>query len=258
MQTDFSGDLGMWQRRVAESPEGFGRRMAVFEALGPRPGQAMLDLGCGGGQLTHDMALAVGAAGRAVGLDSSADQIRAAQALCSGLPQAELMIADALAMPFDDGVLDGMGSIQVLDYIPDVDAALHEARRVMKRGAKAAIVCVLWDHFRFHGAEPALDARMMEAFRAHCPHQMLPLALPDRLVKAGFGGVTRKPLPIFNGALHERAASFWLSKLVATFGIGQGIPAEEARDWLDQLAHADRAGRFAFVSMPILTTATAL
>lgn len=258
MGSGFSGDVGLWQRRVAEGPEGIARRMAVFDALEPRPGQSMLDLGCGGGHLTRDIARAVGQNGRAVGLDASADQITAAQTVCEGLSQVELITGDALALPFDDGVFDGMGSIQVLDYIDDTDRALRETRRVMKTGAKAAIVCVLWDHFRFHGAEPKLDARMMEAFRAHCPHQMLPLELPNKLLDAGFGGVTRRPLPIFNGSLHENAASFWLSKLVAMFGMSRGIPAQDANDWLTQLALADREGRFGFVSTPALTTATAI
>lgn len=255
---EFAGDIGLWQRRVAEGPEGIARRMAVFEALSPRSGAAMLDLGCGGGHLTRDIAVAVGESGRAVGLDASADQIDAAKAECSGLAQAELVVGDALSTTFEDDAFDGLGTIQVLDYIDDTDRALSEARRILKTGAKIAIVCVLWDHFRFHGAEPALDARMMEAFRAHCPHQMLPLALPGKLASAGFGGVARRPLPIFNGALHEHAAGFWLSKLVAVFGVFQGLTEQETQDWLDQLAQADQEGRFGFVSMPVLTTATAL
>jgi hypothetical protein len=30
---DFSGDIGLWQRKITEGPEGTARRMAVFEAL---------------------------------------------------------------------------------------------------------------------------------------------------------------------------------------------------------------------------------
>ena len=72
---DFTGDIGLWQRKVAECPEGMARRMAVFEALAVESGQAVLDLGCGGGHLVREIALAVGAGGRAVGFDVSADQL---------------------------------------------------------------------------------------------------------------------------------------------------------------------------------------
>ena len=88
---DFDGDFSLWQRKIAESLEGTARRLAVLEALSIKTGQAILDLGCGGGHLVRDIALAVGDSGRAVGLDASADQLDAANALCAGLAAVELI-----------------------------------------------------------------------------------------------------------------------------------------------------------------------
>ncbi len=255
---DFSGDIGLWQRRIAEGPEGVARRMAAMEALAIRPGQAILDLGCGGGHLVRDLALAVGPDGRATGLDASADQIAAAESLCEDLPGAELLAGDATDMPFEDRAFDGIASIQTLEYIPDVDAALAEARRVLRPGGVMAVVSVLWDHWRFHGADPELTGRMLETWRAHCHHQMLPLEMPRRMAAAGFGGVTRRPIGFLNGALHENAYAFWAARIVAAYGTAQGVAEDDARRWLDQLAEADRQGRFGFVSVPVLTTATAV
>ena len=76
---DFGGDIGLWQRKITEGFEGASRRMAVFEALSIKSGHAVLDLGCGGGHLVRDIALAVGDKGRAVGLDASADQLSTAR-----------------------------------------------------------------------------------------------------------------------------------------------------------------------------------
>ena len=255
---DFSGDFGLWQRKIAESPEGVARRLAVFDALAVEAGQAILDLGCGGGHLVREIALAVGAGGRAVGFDVSPDQLEAARGICDGLPAAELIEGEATGMAFEDGAFDGLASIQTLEYIPDVDRALAEARRVMAPGSTAALVSVLWDHWRFHGAEPELTERILDAWRAHCPHQMLPMELPRRLTAAGFGGVTRKPIAFLNGARHENTYALWAAKVAAAFAIGQGIAEEDAARWLDQLAQADREGRFGFVSVPVLTTATAI
>ncbi len=255
---DFTGNVGYWQRRLAEGPEGIVRRMAIFEALAVESGQAILDLGCGGGHLVRELALAVGDGGRAVGLDASADQLAAARALCDGLPAAELVEGDATKMPFADGAFEGLASIQALEYVADVDGALAEIRRVLKPGGKAALISALWDHWRYHGAEPELNDRMLDAFRAHCPHQMLPMELPRKLLAAGFGGVVRRPLAFLNGTLHENAYALWAAKVVAAFAIGQGIAKEDAVRWLDQLAEADREGRFGFVSVPVLTTATAI
>jgi len=40
--------------------------------------------------------------------------------------------------------------------------------------------------------------------------------------------------------------------------MGKGVKEEDAMQWLDQLAQADREGRFGFVSVPVLTTAIAV
>jgi len=255
---DFSGDIGLWQRKIAEGPEGTARRMAVFEALAIESGQAVLDLGCGGGHLVREIALAVGVSGRAVGLDMSTEQLDAARAVCAGLPAAELIEGDATDMSFVEGTFDGLASIQTLEYIADIERALAEARRVLKSGGKAAFVSVLWDHWRFHGADPELNDRMLDVWRAHCPHQMLPMEMPRKLAAAGFGGVMRKPIAFLNGALNENAYALWAAKVVAAFAIGQGVPEEDAKRWLEQLDQADKEGRFGFVSVPVLTTATAI
>jgi len=255
---DFSGDFGLWQRKLAEGLEGVARRMSAFTALAVESGQAVLDVGCGGGHLVRELALAVGDGGRAVGLDINAEQIGVARDLCAGLPAAELVEGQATNMPFDDGAFDGVVSIQALEYIPDVDSALTEVRRVLKPGGKAAFISVLWDHWRFHGPDSELNERVLGAWRAHCTHQMLPIEMPRKLAATGFGGAFCRPIAFMNNSLHENAFAFWASKLAAGFAVGQGVPEVDARRWQDQLAQADKEGRFAFVSVPVLTTATAI
>jgi SAM-dependent methyltransferase len=253
---DFGGDIGLWQRKLSECPEGTARRLAVFKALAIKTGQSILDLGCGGGHLVRDVALAVGDSGRVVGLDASKDQLSSAATVCPGLSAVDLVEGDATDMPFDDGEFDGLASIQTLEYIPDVDRAIREARRVLKPGAKAALVSVLWDHWRFHGAEPVLNNKMHDVWRNHCSHQMLPSELPGKLEAAGFAGIAQKPIAFVNGTMHENTYASWASKLVAAFAIGNGVTNEDANQWLAQLDTADSEGRFCFVSVPVLTTAT--
>jgi SAM-dependent methyltransferase len=254
---DFGGDIGLWQRKLSECPEGTARRLAVFNALAIKTGQSILDLGCGGGHLLRDVALAVGDSGRVVGFDVNKDQLSSAGTLCHGLSAVDLVEGDATNMPFDDGEFDSLTSIQTLEYIPDVDRAISEARRVLKPGGKAALVSVLWDHWRFHGAEPVLNNKMHDVWRDHCPHQMLPSQLPGKLETAGFAGIAQVPIAFMNGTMHENAYASWAAKLVAAFAIGNGVTDEDAILWLAQLDKADSEGRFCFVSVPVLTTATA-
>lgn len=253
---DFSGDIGHWQRRIAEGPEGAKRRLATFDALEIAPGDSVLEVGCGGGALTREIAIAVGGKGRAVGIDLNPEQLAAAEALCRDLPGAELVNGDATELPFEDDSFDGYAAINTLEYIPEVEAALVEAHRVLKRGGRFAAISVLWDLWQYHGPEPELTGRMLDAWRAHCHHQMLPMELPAMLGRTGFAGTRRELFTFMNGALHENAYAFWGAKVVAAFAVRQGVPEQDAHDWLDQLAEADRFGRFGFVNVSVLTTAT--
>ena len=255
---DFGGDIGLIQRKIAESQEGTSRRFSVFNALSIKSGQSVLDLGCGGGHLVREFALATGEKGRVVGLDASQEQLDSAAELCANLPGVELVTGDATNMAFGDDEFDCLASIQMYEYVEDVDAALTESARVLKPGGRAAMVSVLWDHWRFHGAEPELNNLMHETWRLHCPHQMLPMELPVKLESAGFHGVTQCPIAFINTNMHDNAFASWASRAVALFASAKGVEDEKVAAWLEQLKTADREGRFGFVSVPVLTTATAL
>jgi len=234
-----------------------GRRKATFEALCITVGQHVLDLGCGGGHLLRDLALSVGSKGRAVGLDPSEPQINAAKDLCKELDNVEFSQDSATELSFADDTFDSVASIQVLEYIPDVDAALAEVRRVLKAGGRFVSVSVLWDHWRFHGPEPKLNDQMHEAFKAHCSHQMLPLQMPDKLARHGFVGAQCTPIGFMNNSLHHNSFAWLASSLLSHFAEKQGIPKADVERWREQLDQAGEDGRFGFVSMPVLTTAIA-
>ena len=255
---DFGGSVGEWQRNVSEGKAGISRRLAVIEALDIRTGQAFLDIGCGGGHLVKELGLAVGPTGRAVGIDTSQSQLETARTICSSLPSVELIEGGATEIPAEAEQFDGITALQTYEYVEDVAGALLEARRVLKRGCRIAIVSILWDHCRFYGADEKLNDQIFEAFKAHCFHQMLPMELPPILEKSGFGSLVRENLSYVDTALHEGTAAFYLSKLMAFFGNKQGLTEDDTEKWLYQLSHADKEKRFGFVNFPVLTIATAI
>ena len=63
--TNIGGDTGLWHRKITEGLAGASRRIETIEALAIESGQAILGLGCGGGRLVRDIALAVGDNGSA-------------------------------------------------------------------------------------------------------------------------------------------------------------------------------------------------
>ncbi|TQL47756.1 ubiquinone/menaquinone biosynthesis C-methylase UbiE [Homoserinimonas aerilata] len=104
-----------------------------------RPGLEVLDLGCGPGTITVDLARRV-APGRVVGMDAAADVIEkaAAHAREEGVDNVEFVVGDAYATGFDDDSFDVVHAHQVLQHVADPVAVLREARRIVRPGGVVA------------------------------------------------------------------------------------------------------------------------
>ena len=101
------------------------------------PGLSVLDLGCGPGTITVDLADRV-APGRVVGVDAAADVIAKAAALGESHPNTEFLVGDAYALDFPDDTFDLVHAHQVLQHVGDPVAVLREMRRVAKPGGVVA------------------------------------------------------------------------------------------------------------------------
>jgi demethylmenaquinone methyltransferase / 2-methoxy-6-polyprenyl-1,4-benzoquinol methylase len=106
------------------------RRRAVRE-LHLQPGQRVVDLGCG----TGDLCRVLGRAGlRAVGVDMAAGMLARAHT------SAPLVRADALQLPLGDASVDGAISGFALRNVVDIGACFGEAARVIRPGGRAVFL----------------------------------------------------------------------------------------------------------------------
>src|SRR5262245_56617159 len=127
----YSGELAQIQQAASRTADYAARREATLAALSPLGSEIVLELGCGSGLFTQQVAEAVGPSGRAYAIDLSADQVAAARTNCADLPNVELEVASALELPYPSGLFDAVACIQVLEYIVDVEHALAEIHRVL-------------------------------------------------------------------------------------------------------------------------------
>jgi SAM-dependent methyltransferase len=102
-----------------------------------KPGQRVLDVGCGEGVLS---CLAAQRGAKVIGTDISGDNIRSAKELAkSWQVDAEFLQADAEDLPFPDGSIDVVVSSHVLEHLPDLFAGLRELYRVTENRALIAM-----------------------------------------------------------------------------------------------------------------------
>lgn len=104
-----------------------------------RPGMSILDVGCGPGSITLDLAAAV-PGGRVVGIENTEAPLEAARTLAAerGDTSTVFELADALHLPYADGSFDVVHAHQVLQHLPDPVRALREMARVCRPGGVLA------------------------------------------------------------------------------------------------------------------------
>ena len=104
------------------------------------PGARLLDVGCGPGSVTIDLAARLGA-GSVVGVDTSSAVVEIAQkaAADAGASNVTFQVADAYELPFEDDAFDVVHAHQVLQHLTDPIAALQEMRRVTRPGGLVAV-----------------------------------------------------------------------------------------------------------------------
>jgi SAM-dependent methyltransferase len=102
--------------------------------IGIRPGNALLDIGCGPGGFCQ---LAVEAGARVTGLDASPAMLEVAR---ERLPDARFDVGDMEHLPYDEDSFDVVTLFNCLQFCPAPLMALTEARRVAKPGATVFVV----------------------------------------------------------------------------------------------------------------------
>jgi SAM-dependent methyltransferase len=149
--------------RTAENSAGY---LLLFLS----PGLRLLDVGCGPGTITLDLAARV-APGWTVGVDRDAGVVAQAQRMLDSrsVSGVEFSTADAYALEFDDESFDVVHAHQLLQHLSDPVAALVEMRRVLRPGGVLAVRDSDYGGFVWAPSDPLLD-RWMTLYHDVCYH----------------------------------------------------------------------------------------
>jgi SAM-dependent methyltransferase len=190
---------------------------AALRLAPPRPGQRVLDIGCGFGDTTQRIAALVGPDGEAVGVDAASQFIDLAvrEAAEAGVPNARFAVADVqsaeLGGPFDLA-FSRMGTM----FFTNPVAALRNVREALRPGGRLAMV--VWrrreDNDWVHRAQTIVErfvTRPEEYDEPTCGPGPFSMAGADTtseiLVRAGYTDVSlrRNDLPLLVGHDLEEA-----------------------------------------------------
>jgi ubiquinone/menaquinone biosynthesis C-methylase UbiE len=134
----FKANAAEWERiRSLHAPEK-DVEAAIVHHIAARPIDNLLDAGTGTGRMLELLGPRVK---RAVGIDVSAEMLAIARdrLMRANLPQCQVRLADTYRLPFAQGAFDAVLFHQVLHYLDDPGAAVIEAARVMRPGARLVI-----------------------------------------------------------------------------------------------------------------------
>jgi ubiquinone/menaquinone biosynthesis C-methylase UbiE len=129
-------------------------------------GQRLLDIGCGPGTITVDLAARV-APGEVVALDREAGVLAEVEGLAAecGLANLSTTVGDVYGLAFEDGSFDVVHAHQLLQHLSDPVAALAEMRRVARPGGLVAVRDADYAAMTWYPLDPRLD-RWLEIYHA--------------------------------------------------------------------------------------------
>ena len=230
---------------------------AALELLPPQPGQRVLDIGCGFGDTTQQIAALVGPSGEATGVDAAANFIETAtmEAAEAGVENAKFFVADVQTDPLGGPYDMAFSRMGTMFFISPV-AALRNVCRSLVPGGKLAMV--VWrrreDNLWMYRAQQIVEAIVQkpeEYDEPTCGPGPFSMAgadtTTDILVHAGFTDISlrRSDLDLMGGRTLDEAIDLVMS--IGPAGEILRLQGDRAADLLPRVDAALREGLAEFI-----------
>jgi SAM-dependent methyltransferase len=135
VRTFFGARAAGWDTRFPDDGPAFS---AAVAGLALRPGDAVLDAGCGTGRALAPLRRAVGRSGYVIGADLTPAMLEAATH-AGRHHDAQLLLADVARLPLFAQSLDAVFAAGLIAHLPEPEENLRELARVVKPGGLLAL-----------------------------------------------------------------------------------------------------------------------
>ena len=226
---------------VAALPEVKAVHDRTAEILDARPGERVLEVGCGIGADARELARRVAPGGEVVAVDVSEAMLRAAAERHDG-SAVTYQRASVTDLPFEDASFDVVRIERVLQHVEDVDLACREMARVLRPGGRVLAYDTDWGSFAVDPASDLVD-RCLAHMGGRFVQRRAGLELRRRLTTAG--------LTVTDVSAYAFVYDDLATAAVPLPMVNERIPPEadfvprELRDaWFAELRRADAEGTF--------------
>ena len=228
---------------VAARPEVVELHDRATALLQPRPGERVLEVGCGLGADARELARAVAPTGSVTAVDVSEAMLNAARERHDAALDVTYERADVCDLPYDDASFDVIRIERVLQHVHELDRACAEMARVLKPGGRLLVLDTDWHSLVTDIGDDELSGRVL----AHSTGRMIQPRAARRLraLLAGAGLTTaaihgyafayasaddaKVLLPMFNDEIPQQA---------------NFVPAADREQWFAAIRKADENGAF--------------
>jgi ubiquinone/menaquinone biosynthesis C-methylase UbiE len=216
-----------------------------IELLAVRPGQQILDVGCGLGDVTRLLGAKVGPQGRVVGTDLSERLIAEARNRTekTALP-VEFRVGNAEHLDWPDNTFDASRADRVLMFMDHPHRALQEMVRVTRSGGRIVVGEFDMETAIVDSPYRGLTRKLLDFWCDTIPNGWIGRQLPGLYQEFGLQAVRVVPLTIRMTGYPQWNEVFQVELTVQRAQKANVVSATEAALWLQNLQESDQRGRF--------------
>lgn len=239
----YQADPTDYLTRITRLFGGYKRRALEFLEL--KPGQRLLDVGCGTGDDLLAIAGAMKGSLGLTGVDLNGDTLETARKRAAEAgADIDFIQGDLSAIPLEDGAVDVVRSDRVLQHVEDPVAALREMARVCRPGGHIAAVDVDWGTLVVDHPHTEVTDKLCVFTRDHHVNGRSGRCLRRWLTEAGLEDVTGYADAVCVTDLDIAVFVWVLQDTLDRMAKAGHITPREAEDWMSEARRLDAAGLF--------------
>ncbi len=254
----FNASMGARLEVLYASPQIVAQRRRFRSLLQIREGESGVDVGCGVGHLTCELAEDVGPGGHMTGVDASVDMLAGAAARVRARrleARVDLREGDAVATGVPSASADFVVAVQTYSYVPDVVAAIAEAARVLRPGGRLGVLETDWDLCLYGSPDTELMRRIFDG-RWRFEHSHLPRQLNRLFLDAGLAPARAEAFPLVETRYDADSFGAGMLAIGRNAAARHGVDRDAADAWVADVRARGEAGDWFFCLNRFMFVAT--